>query len=320
MRNYLAKADIASGEVYSQIYSSFDDNGILQDCTLTIKFSKIDSKIKDFQCRFIIETRVNPIPYKYRTFNISYDFYKYGSTTNPIFGPTTIQCNSFVEPEDPETATISPVYGICNRIYTPGNTFVDWLSNVNEVINKVTPLDPQQQSPKIGIELPSYRIDTVGYIELHNEFEQVGDLIDPTNTQSIRIPTPYIGIYGNDLEKDLSNLLNHYLNYYGPIIGNQSTIDYITDMFRVIEKAPASEYISIYNNNTGVNSVETNDITTQEVIFVTLLSLAEIDAVISTSNLTVYNISGVLTIDHFATTILYGPGLTYDKIDIVARA
>ena len=167
MRNYLAKADIGSGEIYSQIYSSFDDSGndSLHDFTLTIKFSKIDSKIKDFQCRFIIENRVNPIPYKYRTFNISYDFYKYGSTADPIFGPTTIQYNSVVEPDDPETATISPIYAIYNRIYTPGNSFVDWLGNVNEVINKVTHLDPQQQSPKIGIELPSYRIDTVGYIE-----------------------------------------------------------------------------------------------------------------------------------------------------------
>lgn len=309
MRNYLAKADIGSGEVYSQVYNSSDSG--LHDFTLTIKFSKIDSKIKDFQCRFIGETRLNPIPYKYRTFNIFYDFYN-GSTTNPIFGPTTIQYNSVVEPEDPETATISPVYCIYNRIYTPGNTFgntfVDWLANVNEVIHQVPSPDPSpsQPSPKIDIELPSYIIDTVGYIELYNGISQVGDLIDPTNRQN---SLPYISI-NNDLEEDLSNLLNIYLNYYGSTIGDQSTIDYVIDMFRVIGQAPVSEYISIYDNKTNASIGQGDPIT------FTLLLLG-MDAVISTSNLTVYNISGVLNIDHFTTTILYGPGLTYDKIDIV---
>ena len=311
MRNYLAKADIGSGEVYSQTYSSFDDNGSLQDFTLTIKFSKIDSKIKDFQCRFIVENRLNPIPYKYRTFNISYDFYKYGSATNPIFGPTTIQYNNVVEPEDPETATISPLYYIYNRIYTPGNSFVDWLVNVNEVIHQVPSPDPdpQQPSPKINIGIPSYRIETVGYIELYSGISQVGDLIDPTNTQN---SLSQISIDTDNFEQTLSDILTAYLDFYGPEIGNQSTIDYVLEMFFVLLKNPTSEYISIYDNNNG-KEINNNERTAMEIMAILLL----IDVQFFSSNLTVYNISGVLTIDHFTTTIEYGPGLTYDKIDIV---
>ena len=311
MRNYLAKADIGSGEVYSQIYSSFDDNGILQDCTLTIKFSKIDSKIKDFQCRFIMEDRVNPIPYKYRTFNIFYDFYN-GSTTNQIFGPTTIQYNSVVEPEDPETAAVSPVYGICNRIYNPGNTFADWLGNVNKVINleQLGPDPDQGPSSKIDIEIPSYTIDTIGYIELYSGISQVGDLIDPNNTQN---SLSQISIDTDNFEKTLSDILSVYLAFYGPEIGDQSTIDYVLEMFFVLLKNPTSEYISIYDNNNG-KEMNNGGGTTMMII---MASLLVIDAQFFSSNLTVNTRLGELAIDHFTTTILYGPGLTYDKIDIV---
>ena len=312
MRNYLAKADIGSGEIYSQVYSSFDKNYATSDITLTIKFSKIDSKIKDFQCRFIGETRLNPIPYKYRTFNISYDFYN-GSTTNPIFGPTTVQYNSVVEPDDPETATISPVYGIYNRIYTPGNTFVDWLANVNEVINQVPFPDPSpsQSSTKIDIELlSSYTIDTVGYIELYSAISQVGDLIDPTNTQN---SLSQISVDTDNFEKTLSDILNVYLDFYGPEIGNQSTIDYVLEMFFVLLKNPTSEYISIYDNNNGKEINNNGGRTAIELMAI----LLAIDVQFFSSNLTVNTRLGELAIDHFTTTILYGPGLTYDKIDIV---
>lgn len=308
MRNYLAKTDIG-GEVYSQIYSSFDSEP--HDFTLTIKFSKIDSKIKDFQCRFIVETRLNPIPYKYRTFNISYDFYKYGSTTNRIFGPTTIQYNRVVEPEDPETATISPVYAIYNRIYTPGNTFVDWLSNVNEVINQAPSPDPSSQpSLKINIELPSYTIDTVGYIELYSAISQVGDLIDPTNTQN---SLSQISVDTDNFEKTLSDILSVYLAFYGPEIGDQSTIDYVLEMFFVLLKNPTSEYISIYDNNNGKEINNNGGRTAMEI----MAMLLTIDVQFFSSNLSVNTRLGELAIDHFTTKILYGPGLTYDKIDIV---
>lgn len=310
LRNYLAKAD-TTGEIYSQIYSSFNDERL--DLTLTIKFSKIDSKIKDFKCRFIVENRINPIPYKYRTFNIFYDFYN-GSTSTQIFGPTTVQYNPIAEPEDPETTTVSPTYAICNRIYTPGNTFEGWLSNVNNVINQPDQPDPEQpqSSPKIDIEIPSYTIDTIGYIELYSGTSQVGDLIDPSNTQNY---LSQISIDSNDFENSLSNILTTYLNYYSSSIGDQSTIDYALDMFRVILENPTSEYISLYNNNNG-EELSTNNSGEALLAYVAIMLIA-VDVQFFASNLTVYSMVGESTIDHFTTTIVYGPGLVYDKIDIV---